>query len=40
MKRIGVSINNQKWIDGVNTKVHQVSNPELFNMALSLLSDD
>lgn len=40
MKKIGVSINNQKWIDGVNTKVHKVENPELFNMALKLISED
>lgn len=38
MKKIGISINNQKWIDGVNTKVHKVENPELFNMALELIS--
>lgn len=40
MKKIGISINNQKWIDGVNTKVHKVENPELFNMALELISED
>lgn len=40
MKKIGISINNQKWIDGVNTKVHKVENPELFNMALELISGD
>ncbi|WP_210124257.1 MULTISPECIES: phage resistance protein [unclassified Staphylococcus] len=40
MKKIGISINNQKWIDGVNTKVHKVENPELFNMALKLISED
>ncbi|MDK9860129.1 phage resistance protein [Staphylococcus equorum] len=40
MKKIGISINNQKWIDGVNTKVHKVGNPELFNMALELVSKD
>lgn len=40
MKKIGVSINNQKWIDGVNTKVHKVENPELFNMALKLISEE
>lgn len=40
MKKIGISINNQKWIDGVNTKVHKVGNPELFNMALELISKD
>src|SRR5699024_1364604 len=40
MKKIGISINNQKWIDGVNTKVHKVGNPELFNMGLELISKD
>ncbi|MDW3963832.1 phage resistance protein, partial [Staphylococcus saprophyticus] len=40
MKKIGISINNQKWIDGVNTKVHKVENPELFNMALELISGE
>ncbi|MBK3719492.1 hypothetical protein F9789_1392 [Staphylococcus arlettae] len=40
MKKIGVSINNQKWIDGVNTRVHNVGNEELFNMALELISED
>lgn len=40
IKKIGISINNQKWIDGVNTKVHKVENPELFNMALELISGD
>lgn len=40
MKKIGVSINNQKWIDGVNTRVHNVGNAELFNMALELISED
>lgn len=40
MKKIGISINNQKWIDGVNTKVHKVGNPELFNMALELIYKD
>ncbi|MDU9351875.1 phage resistance protein [Staphylococcus warneri] len=39
MRKIGISINNQKWIDGVNTKVHQVGNKELFNMALELIND-
>lgn len=39
MKRIGVSINNQKKIDGVNARVHNVGNPELFNMALELLNE-
>ena len=37
MRKIGISINNQKKIDGVNTKVHKVGNIELFNMALELL---
>ncbi|MDW3797379.1 phage resistance protein [Staphylococcus saprophyticus] len=40
MKKIGVSINNQKWIDGVNTRVHNIGNAELFNMALELISED
>lgn len=40
MKKIGISINNQKWIDGVNTRVHNVGNPELFNMALDLINED
>ena len=39
MKKIGVSINNQKKIDGVNTKVHKIGNAELFKMALELISD-
>lgn len=39
MKKIGVSINNQKKIDGVNTKVHKIGNTELFKMALELISD-
>lgn len=38
MRKIGISINNQKKIDGVNTKVHKVGNIELFNMALELIS--
>lgn len=37
MKKIGVGINNQKWIDGINMKVHEIENSELFNMALDLL---
>lgn len=40
MKKIGISINNQKWIDGVNTRVHNVGNPELFNMALDLINEE
>ncbi|PIH06251.1 pathogenicity island protein [Staphylococcus epidermidis] len=24
MKKIGVGINNQKWIDGINMKVHEI----------------
>lgn len=40
MKKIGISLNNQKWIDGVNTKIHKVGNPELFNMALKLISEE
>lgn len=39
MRKIGISINNQKKIDGVNTKVHKVGNIELFNMALELISE-
>lgn len=39
MRKIGISINNQKWIDGFNTKVHQIGNKELFNMALELIND-
>ena len=38
MRKIGISINNQKKINGVNTKVHKVGNIELFNMALELIS--
>lgn len=40
MKNIGISINLQKKIDGVNTKVHKIGNPELFNMALELINKD
>lgn len=40
MKKIGISLNNQKWIDGVNTKIHKVGNPELFNMALELIDKE
>ncbi|MDW4225832.1 phage resistance protein [Staphylococcus saprophyticus] len=40
MKKIGISINNQKKIDGVNTKVHKVGNPELFNMAVELITEE
>jgi len=40
MKNIGISINHQKKIDGVNTKVHKIGNPELFNMALELINKD
>ncbi|MDW4314097.1 phage resistance protein [Staphylococcus saprophyticus] len=40
MKKIGISTNNQKWIDGVNTRVHNVGNPELFNMALDLINEE
>lgn len=40
MKKIGISINNQKWIDGVNIRVHNVGNPELFNMALDLINEE
>ncbi|MCG7340114.1 phage resistance protein [Staphylococcus sp. ACRSN] len=40
MKKIGISLNNQKKIDGVNTKVHNVGNAELFNMALELISGE
>ena len=36
MKRLA-GINNQKWIDGINMKVHEIENSELFNMALDLL---
>lgn len=39
MRKIGVSINNQKKLDGVNTKVHKIGNNELFNMALELISE-
>ena len=39
MKKIGVGINKQIKIEGVNTKIHKVENAELFNMALSLISD-
>lgn len=39
MKKIGISINNQKWIEGTNSKVHKIGNQELFNMALNLISD-
>ena len=38
LKKIGISINHQKWIEGVNTKVHKIGNPELFNMALELIN--
>lgn len=37
MKNIGVSINQQKWIEGMNCKVHVVGNRELFNMAKRLI---
>lgn len=37
MKKIGVAINKQEWIEGQNTKVHKVKNQELFNMALALI---
>lgn len=37
MKKIGVAINQQEWIEGQNTKVHKVKNQELFNMALALI---
>lgn len=37
MKKIGVAINKQKWIEGQNTKVHIVENKELFRMALDLI---
>lgn len=37
MKNIGVSINNQKKIDGVNCKVHVIGNQELFDMAKRLI---
>ncbi|MEX6195599.1 phage resistance protein [Staphylococcus saprophyticus] len=40
MKKIGIGINNQKKIDGVNTKVHKVGNPELFNMAVELITEE
>ncbi|MCQ9293375.1 phage resistance protein [Staphylococcus cohnii] len=40
MKKIGISINHQKKIDGVNTKIHKIGNPELFNMALELINKD
>lgn len=39
MKKIGVGINKQIKIEGVNTKIHKVENAELFNTALSLISD-
>ncbi|MBJ7883641.1 phage resistance protein, partial [Bacillaceae bacterium HSR45] len=39
MKKIGVGINKQIKIEGINTKIHKVENAELFNMALSLISD-
>lgn len=37
MRKIGVAINKQEWIEGQNTKVHKVKNQELFNMALALI---
>lgn len=40
LKKIGISINHQKWIEGVNTKVHKIGNPELFNMALELINKE
>ncbi|MEB6208187.1 phage resistance protein [Staphylococcus pasteuri] len=39
LKKIGVGINKQMKVEGVNTKIHKVENTELFNMALSLLSE-
>ncbi|ASE37005.1 phage resistance protein [Staphylococcus pettenkoferi] len=37
MKKIGVSLNKQHWIEGNNYKVHEIGNQELFDMALDLL---
>lgn len=38
MKRIGVDINGQLWLEGQNYKVHQIGNQELFDMAYKLLT--
>lgn len=38
-KKIGIDINKQKWIEGINTKIHKVGNQELFDYALQLLSE-
>ncbi|PTJ22316.1 phage resistance protein, partial [Staphylococcus simulans] len=37
MKKIGISLNKQNKIEGVNYKVHEIGNQELFDMAYKLL---
>ncbi|MFD3244665.1 phage resistance protein [Staphylococcus simulans] len=37
MKKIGVDINSQRWIEGNNYKVYEIGNQELFDMAFKLL---
>ncbi|WP_342610439.1 phage resistance protein [Staphylococcus hsinchuensis] len=39
MKKIGVVVNKQKKIEGINAKVHLIGNPVLFNLALKLLKE-
>lgn len=39
IRKIGVKINQQKWIDGKNFKVHLVGDKKLFNQVLELLKD-
>ncbi|MDO4679748.1 MAG: phage resistance protein [Aerococcus sp.] len=38
-RAIGVATNQQKWINGKNTKIHKVANREKFLMAYKLLHD-
>lgn len=39
IKRIGVEVNKQKWIEGQNNKVHRIGNEKLFNEAVRLLKE-
>lgn len=37
MKKVGVSINKQKWLDGKNFRVHKIGDKKLFKLSVSML---
>ncbi|MGF3076952.1 phage resistance protein [Facklamia sp. P12955] len=40
MKKIGIAINKQKWIEGSNLKVHKIKDKKLFNVSLKMLEEE